>query len=624
MLHRLPLRPTGLLLGALFLFVAWVPTPVHAQTWELMWADEFDVDGAPDPASWTYDLGDGCPNLCGWGNNESQFYTDAPENARVEDGRLVITARLEDEGGRSYTSARLVTRGLVDFTYGRVVASIKMPSGAGTWPAFWMLYTQARYGNGSWPDNGEIDIMEYVGSDPDRTLATLHFSDRFGGNGVGIGRSFPDLETSFNEYEVRWTPSRITFYFNGSPLLFYDNPLFNPRALPRGWQAWPFDQPFHLLLNVAVGGTLGGDIDDRIFPTQMEVDYVRIYQDASARPSVTLTESSVDANGQVTLAAEASDPSGEAPTVSFYQGDGLLASVEAPPYTFTLPDAADGCYQIRARATDADGWTQQTAPVDLQVGATCPARTPYLMAPHPVPGRIEAEYYDIGGASDFDAENNGGAARLDEAVDLSYGDDGGTVVVIDNIVRRESVSYTVQVPETGLYRMNARVASAISSGRLRVQADGETLGTLTFEPTGDDEAWDTASLSGLPLEAGTRTLTLRFESAGFRLNWFALVAEATTRAEADPDLPQTVQLGASYPNPFTTAATVPFTLETPGHVTLEVFDVTGRRVARLLDRTLPAGPHTATFEAAEQPDGTYFYILTTPAGRMLRAMTLVR
>lgn len=235
----------------------------------LAWADEFDIDGLPDPDRWDHDTE---RNLLGWYNNELQYYArDRPENARVSGGRLLITARKEslsarpDWGGQRYSSARLITRDRAQWTHGFIEVRAKLPCGLGTWPAIWMLGTR-----GTWPDDGEIDIMEQVGSNPTRIFGTLHTRES-GGPGTGADTQIPDACTAFHDYQLTWLPGQIQ--------IGVDNRVYYSASDPgRGYAGWPFDAPQYLLLNIAIGGNLGGPVDDAIFPVTMEVEHVRVYQ----------------------------------------------------------------------------------------------------------------------------------------------------------------------------------------------------------------------------------------------------------------------------------------------------------------------------------------------------------
>lgn len=262
---------TSLLLLALFL-----GSPLF--TWSnenaiLVWSDEFDYTGLPDETKWDYDVGGH-----GWGNNELQYYTaERPENARVENGLLTIEARKENFEGSDYTSARLVSRNNGDWTYGRFEIRAKLPRGRGTWPAIWMLPTDWLYGG--WPASGEIDIMEHVGYDMNRIHGTVHTEAFNHSKGTQRGRSIlaSNVDEEFHIYSIDWWPDRIEFFMDGEHYFTFTNS-------ESGFAVWPFDQRFHLLLNIAVGGNWGGaqGIDDSIYPQKMEVDYVRVY-DLGAR-----------------------------------------------------------------------------------------------------------------------------------------------------------------------------------------------------------------------------------------------------------------------------------------------------------------------------------------------------
>jgi beta-glucanase (GH16 family) len=234
-----------------------------------MWSDEFSNTGLPDPAKWGYDVGGS-----GWGNNELQYYTDASiNNAKVENGKLTITARKESVGGKNYTSARLITKNKGDFLYGRLEVRAKLPAGRGTWPAIWMLPTDWAYGN--WPKSGEIDVMEHVGYDPNNVLLSVH-TEAYN-HGIGTqksgGKNIPTAITDFHNYRVDWTPYAVRGYID-------DDLVFTFINEGKGYATWPFDKRFHLLLNLAIGGNWGGaqGVDDTIFPASFEIDYVRVYK----------------------------------------------------------------------------------------------------------------------------------------------------------------------------------------------------------------------------------------------------------------------------------------------------------------------------------------------------------
>ncbi len=240
---------------------------------KLIWSDEFDVEGAPNPEIWSFRIGDGCDlGKCGWGNNESQYYTDRPENVRVNDGLLVIEAKKDTLGNKKYSSTRMVTQYKKDWKYGRVEVRALLPSGRGTWPAIWMKSTDNTYGG--WPESGEIDIMEHVGYDSLLIHGTVHTEafNHMKKTQKGSEIEVPDAESAFHVYAVEWYEDRIDFFVDDTKYHTFLNPNMT-------WEEWPFDQKFFLILNIAVGGNWGGrkGIDESIFPQKMLVDYVRVY-----------------------------------------------------------------------------------------------------------------------------------------------------------------------------------------------------------------------------------------------------------------------------------------------------------------------------------------------------------
>lgn len=242
---------------------------LNAAPGDLVWSDEFDgaAGQAPDPANWTHETGDH-----GWGNNELQNYTDSRENSALDgEGNLVITARQEADG--SYTSARITTQDKVEQAHGRIEANIKIPTGQGVWPAFWMLGSD--FPDTPWPDSGEIDIMENVGHEPGTVHGTIHGPGYSGGGGIGASYDHPTggaFTDDFHVYAVDWTPDSITWSVDGQPF----NTLTSADV---GGNPWVYDQSFFMILNVAVGGEWPGYPDETTqFPQEMVVDYVRVYE----------------------------------------------------------------------------------------------------------------------------------------------------------------------------------------------------------------------------------------------------------------------------------------------------------------------------------------------------------
>lgn len=241
---------------------------------KLVWSDEFDYTGLPDSDRWDYSIGNGCPNICGWGNNELQYYTkDSLKNARVEDGKLIIELLPEQIESSEFSSAKLITKGKQEWLYGRFEIRAKVPASLGTWAAVWMMPSESSYG--AWPKSGEIDIMEHVGYDPDTVVSTAHTetNNHRIGNQKTSRVALPDCDENFYTYSLEWEPNEYRTYIDDQLFFTYKND-------GSGSGVWPFDQPFYLILNLAFGGDWGGSrgVDPSLLPRKMEIDYVRVYQ----------------------------------------------------------------------------------------------------------------------------------------------------------------------------------------------------------------------------------------------------------------------------------------------------------------------------------------------------------
>ena len=248
----------------LYITVFLTSTLLFSQKEELIWEENFD-GGELNKAIWNFELGNGCPELCGWGNEEPQYYTD--QNHKLENGLLYITARKE---GENYTSTRITTKDKFEFTYGRVEIRARLPVGEGLWPALWML--GSNIDQVGWPICGEIDIMEYVGKQSGQVFNSIHTQDSHGNTKNTKITQVQGIEDGFHTYSGDWNEERIQFFVDGKPTYTFI-PENHTQAV------WPFNRPFFLIVNLAIGGTFGGpNIDDTIFPQDLIVDYIRVYR----------------------------------------------------------------------------------------------------------------------------------------------------------------------------------------------------------------------------------------------------------------------------------------------------------------------------------------------------------
>jgi beta-glucanase (GH16 family) len=249
--------------------------------WVPVWCEEFNYTGPVDSAKWRHQVAGG-----GFGNQELQYYTSRSQNAIVDGEKLIITAIKENYLNHAYTSSKIWTQGVKNFKYGKFEMRAKLPATGGTWPAFWMMPKTIDYPGYAtvpiqrgWPNSGEIDILEYVGNNPTTILGTIHTGkyNHTTGTQIGFSRSVPNLSTSFNVFTATWNEYTISWFVNG---LRYGSTTFNPgqNTDVETYLAWPFDQEFYLILNLAIGGGLGGTVDPNFVSDTFEIDYVRVYQ----------------------------------------------------------------------------------------------------------------------------------------------------------------------------------------------------------------------------------------------------------------------------------------------------------------------------------------------------------
>ncbi len=550
------------------------------QCYELVWSDEFDQEGLPDSARWSYDVGGG-----GWGNNELQYYTyKRAENARIENGKLIIEAHKETYLGSNYTSARLVSKLKGDWLYGSIEVRAKLPVGLGTWAAIWMLPTDWAYG--SWPKSGEIDIMEYVGYDTGTVYGTIHTEayNHTLGTQKGSSIKVSDASDTFHLYKINWTPEKIDFYVDNNKYFTFTN-------AHTGYTTWPFDKRFHLILNLAVGGNWGGSqgVDPSAFPARMEIDYVRIYQGSENlvihgpdkayplqdslhfylyRDQGAVYSWSLSGDGEFLTPADSNEVyvrwncgadtvichiitgCGEynlqlpvalddyiinAPFFVNQQQDSVLLiapSIQGATYNWLVPDGV-------TLLGDADNdslyvkWGNESGTVTLEMENTCgnfdvikkirlygQYAYPDPDNPHLIPGTFNATEYDYGGEGvayhDNEPANQGSGPRQDEGVDTEYSDNG--IANVGWIIAGEWLEYTIRVAEDDMYQARIRVASNTTPrGPLRILINGENrIADITIPSTGSWSSFTTLVVSDIPLYT-TDTL-IRFYAAGGGFN----------------------------------------------------------------------------------------------------------
>lgn len=358
--------------------------------YEIVWSDEFNYTGTPDSSKWSYELGTGNG---GWGNNELQTYTNREENAYVENGNLKITAKRENYNGSSFTSARLVSRGKGDFKYGYFEMRAILPGGRGVWPAFWMMPTDSVYGG--WPKSGEIDIMEYVGNRKDYILGTVHSEAFYGGNARGSQLKVSGVEDGYHTYSLLWDDSWMYFYVDGIQY----HKIQNGKMSKNNYKYWPYDQNFFVILNVAMGGNLGGNIGDEFSESSMIVDYVRVYQKNmngidTEKPSKAILDGYTSSSSSISLSwRSANDNYGIKQYEVVVDGKQVLATTKNSCTINGLNPNQK--YTVQILAVDRGG--------NFSVSPATQIKTTDVLR---VPGKIEIEQYFIGEGTNILANPN--------------------------------------------------------------------------------------------------------------------------------------------------------------------------------------------------------------------------
>ena len=453
----------------------------------LIFADEFNGTGLPDLTKWTVD-----PRPKGWINGELQVYTDTSyDNIRMRNGVLVITGKKDYPNYNTtepWSSGRLITQNKIDFKYGKVEVRAKLPRARGSWPAIWLMPTSSAYGD--WPKSGELDIMEHVGNKFGTVLSTVHTQNSNWTNGGHLtnSRIMPDVDTVFHVYGMEWSADSITFTYDGTKNYTYVNPKTD-------WKDWPFDQKFHVILNLAIGGGMGGSVTDADWPDSMQVDYVHVYQKGLGTPvldSIALTPANRAhiPGRKFQYTVKTFDQNGYAmnltPTWSITgTGNSITATGLA---TIVAPGI------ITAKA-NYNGDTLSAA-VDVSIRAAN-----YKL----IPARIEAEAFDYSNT-----------CCTETAQDTSG------VLNVSYISKTSFLEYDIETPWTGSYRIQLRVAVNTAS-TVRVMMGDTLLSTIKIPASGGWQSWITVTSDSFQMPGGKRTLRLETTADGWNFNWLKVI-----------------------------------------------------------------------------------------------------
>jgi beta-glucanase (GH16 family) len=636
-----------------------LPAVTKSQPYELVWQDEFDGTQL-DLTKWQPQIGTGCPALCGWGNNELQYYRS--QNATVSGGFLTITAKQESFGGSSYTSARLRTLNRGDWTYGRFEMRAKMPIGRGLWPAFWMLSSDEEYG--TWAASGEIDIFEYLGHRPNEVLGTLHYGGGFPDN-VYSSRTYRlssgTFHDDFHVFALEWDPYEMRWLVDGKVYATQINWYTTAAPYPA-----PFDRRFHLLLNLAVGGNLPGPPDaTTVFPQQLVVDYVRVYQlPAYARCLVEfdgMEHAAPFANGWFSFGGSVGGGGIGANLVDLPPVDGRRVSLESgwgsggvpgffggfgrnrpldltglTHFTFwILPDAQqDYTLEINLQEDDAgddvvaatpDG-TDDEFQYNFRVSPSGPDAISgggWQRVAIPLTSFVDDNSYHYGGNGIFDPfpVSAGGNGRLVNVVFAVLSTQGAPVTF-----RTDRWAFTRQTSSIGGTLWSDTdgdgVRDALEPGiaGAMVELIDERWGqAIASRSTASDGGYLFDTLFSGPCRVRIDPQSLpsghvpTFDPDGTgSANAFALVLDCD-QAMTDGDFGYappsswapapthpTTALHQNVPNPFNPSTVITFELAEPGRVELVVYDAAGRMVRSLVRADWPAGSHWVQWDGRDE------------------------
>lgn len=613
---------------------------LFAQRFELVWSDEFDQTEF-DEATWTEWEGTAF-------NDEHQYYTPRDTNVYVDDGMLYLVGLREDYEGRQWTSGRIKTQDNFEFQYGKVEIRAKLPAGKGLWPAFWMLGSNIDEAGIGWPYCGEIDIMEYRGHLPTQTNGTVHFSavepdfprDPNGDRRL-IGEEYDLPSGSFAEdfhlYQFEWTDSVMIWSVNDVEFFKLTREEIQERT-----SYYPFDQPFYLILNLAIGGNFLGDQQpDESTPDRNEVivDYVRVYQDINKEPEIELNYDSreqIESTQKVNLEANVTDEDGTVEKVQFLINDEVIKTDSIPPYSANWRPGIDGCYELEIKAYDNDnGVGKSNEKVIFEAGTGCTKRS-FHDAPHSFPGTLQFEHYDYGGLGnsyhDTTPDTNlgngqGNDFRTTEAVDIipDVNEEGN--YLISNTAVGEWTTYELTIDQTGIYDIELRVIPGSGIGRINFSLDNEEWIYFTRIISQEDQYYTYKTATGVEVQKGTYDLKMEIALDGDGLkpdHLKAVFKESTSNEELSDQPPASVQLDQNFPNPFNPTTNISFELPFSQQVSLDIYNSLGQHVRTLYSGILSTGSHLFTFDANELSSGIYYYLLETPNMVLTRKMLLLK
>lgn len=621
-----------------FMALLLLNTVAYSQQYELIWSDEFDQEQFND-TTWSAWIGTAY-------NNEDQYYSSRNRNIYVEGGNLYLVGLRENYGGREWTSGRIKSEDQFEFKYGKVEIRAKLPAGKGLWPAFWMLGSHTS--QVGWPYGGEIDMMEYRGHLTAQTNGTIHFSAVNPENktdGITDRRLIGDhydlpsgnFASGFHLFQFKWTDSKMIWSIDGT-----EYQTITREKIEAQTNYYPFDKPFYLILNLAIGGNfLGDEQPDNTTPNRNEViiDYVRVYQDSNEPPNVSLDYEeveSIEPPQNIKLKADVNDVDGSINKVDFFLNGKKVGSDSLAPYSVNWRASIDGCYNLKVKAFDnKNRHGSNLEPVLFKVGTGCYKR-PYGGKISEFPGTIQLEHYNYGGQGigyyettpDTNLGNaQGNDLRTTEAVDLiPYKDDPGNYLLTAT-KSGEWLAYTVEVKHSGIYEIEFGAVPGSESARIDFTLDDNDFLYFTRISDRNGDTFIIKKATNVELQKGRYEFKMHIsiDGKGIQPDYFnAILKESTSKEENGTLKPGSIELKQNYPNPFNPTTQVGIELNEINTVRLDVYNSLGQHIKNLYQGKLTPGSHTFEFNGASLSSGMYYYQIRSKSALLTKKMMLLK
>ncbi len=591
----------------IFVFALGLSSISHAQRYELVWSDEFNGT-YPDVNSWKFWSGTSF-------NNELQYYTNRTKNVRIEDGILILEAHRENYGGRNYTSARIFTEDAHYWKYGKIEARIKQPYGKGFWPAFWLMPQFSIYGG--WPHSGEIDIMEFRGNRVNELLSTVHFSR--GGGHQHIGRTTVydiDLTADFHIYSVEWTNQGFTFFLDGVPhytLLRSQIPADN----------YPFDEEFYIILNLAVGGHFLENPDQNtVFPMSLQVDWVRVYQDANQVPEMATSQRVFEIKGTNSdkIYAPAVDSDGSVDSMILRIPDIFYESQF--PYTDSLPVPflPQGEFEASIRFIDNNRAWSDWMDITLISDGGIQAQSTYLTEKSSLFDRFPFAFFDDGGYGVSFWANHpftffDNTIRKSVPFPIQNQQDEW---ILGPFKAESWMEYSFSLEEEVEVFIEVEAKATQANSRFRLFLD-DTYLTL-FSRIGVTDTFRVFQKGTFLMPAGDHVLKLVSDSEGLLYKTISFVPINTSIEDEEKHLATDFRILTAYPNPFNPTTQIKFELGLASTVHVTVINSLGQIIQNQQLGVLSTGIHQTQLDLTDFPSGVYW--IQIQAGERLKSIPI--